>query len=36
MLLALTLWLAWRLRTPPPPEALRLYHEFCRRMARAA
>jgi protein-glutamine gamma-glutamyltransferase len=33
IMLALTLWLAWRLRTPPAPEALRLYHEFCRRMA---
>lgn len=31
----LTLWLAWRLRPPPEPEAARLYREFCRRMARA-
>jgi protein-glutamine gamma-glutamyltransferase len=31
----LTLWLAWRLRTPPDPEALRLYREFCRRLERA-
>jgi protein-glutamine gamma-glutamyltransferase len=32
---ATTLWLAWRLRTPPPPESARLYQEFCRRLERA-
>jgi protein-glutamine gamma-glutamyltransferase len=32
---SLTLWLAWRLRTPPAPEPLRLYREFCRRLERA-
>jgi hypothetical protein len=35
IMLALTLWLALRLRAPPPPEALRLYREFCRRLAQA-
>jgi protein-glutamine gamma-glutamyltransferase len=35
MMLALTLWLALRLRAPPTPEALRLYREFCRRLERA-
>jgi len=35
IMLALTLWLAVRLRPPPPPEALRLYREFCRRLAQA-
>ena len=35
IMLALTLWLALRLRAPSPPEALRLYREFCRRLAQA-
>jgi protein-glutamine gamma-glutamyltransferase len=35
IMLTLTLWLALRLRTPPAPEALRLYREFCRRLERA-
>ena len=35
IMLSLTLWLAWRLRPPPQPEAARLYREFCRRLARA-
>ncbi|MFU8820581.1 MAG: transglutaminase TgpA family protein [Gammaproteobacteria bacterium] len=35
IMLALTLWLALRLRAPPEPEALRLYREFCRRLAEA-
>jgi protein-glutamine gamma-glutamyltransferase len=34
LMLALMLWLAWRLRAPPPPEALRLYRKFCRRLER--
>jgi protein-glutamine gamma-glutamyltransferase len=34
-MVALSLWLAWRLRTPPAPEALRLYDEFCRRLEAA-
>jgi protein-glutamine gamma-glutamyltransferase len=32
IMLTLTLWLAWRLRGPPPPAALRLYNDFCRRL----
>jgi hypothetical protein len=35
IMLALTLWLAWRLRTPRDPETVRLYREFCRRLERA-
>ena len=35
IMLALTLWLAMRSRTPPAPAALRLYREFCRRLERA-
>ena len=35
IMLALTLWLAWRLRAPREPETVRLYREFCRRLARA-
>lgn len=35
LMLALTLWLARRLRPPPVPPAARLYAEFCRRMERA-
>jgi protein-glutamine gamma-glutamyltransferase len=35
IMLTLTLWLALRLRTPPAPEALRLYREFCGRLERA-
>jgi protein-glutamine gamma-glutamyltransferase len=34
IMLALMLWLAWRLRAPPPPEALKLYRKFCRRLER--
>lgn len=34
IMLALTLWLAQRLRAPPAPQALRLYREFCRRLER--
>jgi len=34
IMLALTLWLAQRLRPPPAPQALRLYREFCRRLER--
>lgn len=34
VLLLLSLWLAWRLRRPPVPEALRLYELFCRRLER--
>lgn len=34
IMLSLALWLAWRLRPPPQPEAARLYREFCRRLAR--
>ncbi|MFU8895831.1 MAG: transglutaminase TgpA family protein [Gammaproteobacteria bacterium] len=35
IMLALSLWLAWRLRPPATPEALRLYREFCRRLEQA-
>jgi len=35
LMLALTIWLAWRLRPPPVPETLRLYREFCRRLEKA-
>lgn len=35
IMFALTLWLALRLRAPPVPEALRLYREFCQRLAQA-
>ena len=31
-MLLLTVWLAWRLRAPPEPAALRLYRQFCRRL----
>jgi protein-glutamine gamma-glutamyltransferase len=34
-MVTVSLWLAWRLRTPPAPEALRLYQEFCRRLEKA-
>jgi protein-glutamine gamma-glutamyltransferase len=34
ILFTLTLWLALRSRAAPPPEALRLYREFCRRLER--
>ncbi len=35
LLAALALWLAWQLRGPPTPEALRLYRTFCRRLRRS-
>ncbi len=35
VMMALTAWLAWRSRTSRPPEALRLYREFCRRLEKA-
>jgi protein-glutamine gamma-glutamyltransferase len=35
LLLVLALWLAWRGRPPPAPEALRLYQAFCARLERA-
>jgi protein-glutamine gamma-glutamyltransferase len=35
LMLALTAWLAWRLRPPPVPETLRLYRDFCRRLDKA-
>jgi protein-glutamine gamma-glutamyltransferase len=34
IMLALAFWLALRLRAPPEPRALRLYRDFCDRLAR--
>jgi transglutaminase-like putative cysteine protease len=35
VMLGLTAWLAWRLRPPPMPEALRLYRQFCVRLEKS-